>query len=521
MFLKIAAEKKWPPRLLCVGAGLLTSLAFCAPALGALCLLSLVPLFYVVLRDGRAAGGFFLFGLGYYLPLMSWLYELYPLTDYGLSTAASLVALTLAVVLIALGESAFLALPALVYPVLRRGNGWDVATLSGLYLLGEALQERAGALGFPWGRLGAIPWRWTTFLQSSSLLGTLLLSLVILLINGLLARALVLGATSRRGLAQAGLAALLLGGNLLFGAGRLALPTPPGDRLTVGLVQGNLASLSKWEATLEDTAQRYLRLSEQAADEGARLILWPETAMPSSLLDDPSLLERLREFTRRRGVTLITGAFYQDPTGREYNALFSIWPNGQVEGPSCKGMLVPMGEFIPFGKALQQFFPELNPGLTAGAPTVLATPYGQVGGLICYESIFPTVARDLTKEGAVLLAVASNDSWFGASPALWQHLGHGVLRAAESGRALVRAGNTGISALIDGRGRLVDQAPAHVPAVLTAELAVAARPTLYGLVGDVILLPPLVLWVLGLWRSLAIWRPWHAKKPERDAPLPG
>ena len=260
------------------------------------------------------------------------------------------------------------------------------------------------------------------------------------------------------------------------------------------MVEGNIDQNQKWEPHWQQaTLDIYLRLSREGLDayrtvhdlspatanqhtqenqehsapqkswgQAAPLLLWPETAMPFYFDAHPRFRPAILDFVRQEGVPLLLGApgvLRNTPKSFEiFNRAYLVDAQGQPAGHYDKSHLVPFGEFLPpwlafdFLKPLLQGVGDFTPG-RAVAP--LRTGNLALGPLICYESIFPEIAQQRVADGANVLVNISNDGWFGDSAAPEQHLQLAVLRAVEQGRWLLRSTNTGISAVIDHRGRIV------------------------------------------------------------------
>ncbi len=292
-----------------------------------------------------------------------------------------------------------------------------------------------------------------------------------------------------------------------LGALLLADGIREGETVRVAAVQGNIDQGEKWDAARrERILATYLRLSDGAGAQGADWIVWPETAIPGSLEWDPALRGRIAELARRHGAELVLGGMgIAFEAGREgpsayFDSAFVVGSDGEIRTRYDKTQLVPFGEFVPLRGLLGRFFQSLARGLspddvTAGpAPRALALPAPdpaapalRVGVPICYELIFPDLVRRFAADGAGVLLAVTNDAWYGRTGAPHQFLAMTALRSAETGRWTVRAANTGISAIIDERGRVRERSALFEEAVLVADVPVArAEPaTFYARRGDV------------------------------------
>ncbi len=275
---------------------------------------------------------------------------------------------------------------------------------------------------------------------------------------------------------------------------------------TAALIQGNIPQDVKWDrAFLEETMQRYDRLSTSAAD-GSDIIVWPEAAIPFFLSRAPGwdiwLNNRVAVWNRPLlfGGLKITGEEASDnPTARNptaqnpiaQNGLFLQMPAHGDRSFTGKHHLVPFGEYvpswIPWLKKIVTNIADWQPAEDAGLLTDGDTVYGS---LICYESIFPEQARARVAGGAQVLVVVTNDAWYGRSPAAWQHLQASRMRAVETGRYVLRAANTGVSAIVAPDGTIAVTAPWWTQAVVKGTYRPSGRITPYQQWGD---LPALLL----------------------------
>lgn len=255
---------------------------------------------------------------------------------------------------------------------------------------------------------------------------------------------------------------------------------------SVRLVQPNAPQNEKWDpARIPVFFQR--QLDYTAADPRPDLIVWPESAIPWLLDDAGSALEAIA--AAAAGTPVVLGV-QRDEDGRYYNAMIQLDAGGAVAGIYDKHHLVPFGEYVPFGDlaarfGLHGFAAQEGAGYSAG-PGPVQMPFATLGQgvpLICYEAVFPQDVRG-TEARADFLIQITNDAWFGRNSGPYQHLAQARMRAIEQGLPMIRAANTGISAMIDPLGRIVESLPlgqaGYIDAVLPAPLA----PTLYARWGD-------------------------------------
>ena len=280
-----------------------------------------------------------------------------------------------------------------------------------------------------------------------------------------------------------------------------------GVSVRIAAVQGNIDQGQKWDDDRRDRIlDTYLRLSTQAAGEGAQWIVWPETAVPGLLEADAVLRGRIGRLARSHDVSLIVGGtgVEFDPISRKFSSFFdSVFvfdPTGNILDRYDKSHLVPFGEFVPLRDLFGRFFQSLARGLsttdiTAGPmPRTLAIKEAgadsgvlQVGVPICYELLFPHIVGRMGAGGAGVMLAITNDAWYGRTGAPHQFLAMTAVRAAENGRWMVRAANTGISAIIDSHGRVREASALFKEAILVADVPVSKQtsPTFYARFGDV------------------------------------
>jgi apolipoprotein N-acyltransferase len=327
--------------------------------------------------------------------------------------------------------------------------------------------------GFPWLGLAQALAPFPQILQGASLIGAHGIS-------GLLAGlglCIVLGFQR----AQAWLtAAVAVGLILFFGAWHLHQPkTKEVTEMPTALIQGNIEQSMKWDpAFQQETLHRYVQMSKQTMHEhGTQFVIWPETALPFYLQENAELTSMVQEFCRNEQALVLTGSpGYSLASGGTrvlyHNQAYLLGPAGTVLGKYSKEHLVPFGEYIPFGRYLP-FLQTLVHGVGSFHPGKHTAPLVHnnlaIGCLICYETIFSSLVQQRVVQGANILVNLSNDAWFGRSSGARQHLHQAVLRTIEQGRYMLRATNTGISAVIDCKGRIQDHSAWFTPAVIRLE----------------------------------------------------
>jgi apolipoprotein N-acyltransferase len=274
-----------------------------------------------------------------------------------------------------------------------------------------------------------------------------------------------------------GLAVLIPSLTLLGGALRLASAPPLGEgSWRASVAQGNLGSRPAHE---EEPLLVYERLSVEAARAGARLVVWPESAVHGLWLSDERWpREWITDLARRTGSALLVNDLTRGDGGTYRNAAVPVRPDGSI-GPWYEKLhLVPFGEYVPYQGLLpfvSHFTAEVG-DFRPGERLVVPEAAGRrLGILICYEAIFPEMAAAAARQGAEVLVNLTNDFWFGRSAGPLQHRDLAVLRAVETGRPFLRAANTGVSTIVDPWGRRLGELPVGREGVLVANLPVPGR----------------------------------------------
>lgn len=424
------------------------------------------------------AGHFLLGGL-YFAGVLYWIPGV--LVRYGgLSWLVSLLVFSLLVLALALFLLPFSLL-----------TGWTagksvslaLACAPGFWILTELLRNYWAANGFPWGALGYSQYPFAWFRQLADLGGIYLLSYLVVAGNCALLSLLRL----RRARYAAGVAAVLAAG-LLYGFYRIHLWSPEtGASLRVALVQGNVALAE----TQEYYATRYFedlpRAFQEAVQKGARWVIFPEAQNPYFYPDDFYFRTFWQRRVRQAGAYLLFNATSGDTQGRYYNSVFLLDPSGEPSFRSAKVELVPFGEYIPlkdwlsFAEPLVREVSDFSPGAKLEVGQVEGIPFGV---LVCYESIFPELSRTLSREGAEILVNVTNDTWFGDTAAPVQHLQIAAFRSIENRKPMLRAANSGISAVISPWGDVQQSLPLFRQDTLIAPVAGSRTRSPYSCVGE-------------------------------------
>lgn len=528
--------------LLC---GALVAVPYVLPQLWFISYVTLIPMIFLVyekfgeLTKRRAYLYGFGFGLGYYIVMYHWFLHFISLTESEGITLGAAVAVSLVCWLgLATVQALEFGAVTLFYRIINPNKNRPLlcgAVFTALWVLFE-WQQGFFWRGVPFARLALTQANAPIALQSASLFGNLFISGLIVFINVLLflaaraaieklpsdikvvpeaseskkiateseieklpsheLRAIPRALKNRKTAIFASVALGVFAVNMIFGAVRIAtLDTKKGEPIKAAVIQANISSLEKWSG-FYDSLDTYIAMTEECvAETGATLVVWPETVLPEEISRYKSIMAELSEAADRMNIHLFVGSFDETGSGderKEYNAIYLFYPDGSVsEQRYYKQRLVPFGEYNPIGP-LMALIPALdvlgvfNDPLTAGEGSQLFdTEYGKIGSLICFDSIYEGLARDSVNDGARLITLSTNDSWFSDSTAVWQHNRHAQLRAIENGRYVVRAATTGVSSVITPTGEIIDSINPLTKGYTVCEVYALDGRTLYSYIGDV------------------------------------
>ncbi len=448
------------------------------------------------------------FGAGHFLVGTHWIVEpllidparhawLIPFALFGLSAGLAIFTALIGAAFVFLHRRAIIAGPG------------RIIALATLWTLFEWVRSWIFT-GFPWNLLGYVWSPSPAMLQTASVAGVYGLSLVTVVAAAMPAL-LGEGAGNRRTLRYALVIAatlLLPAGLFAYGSARLAA-APPADTAIVPdvrlrIVQANIPQRLKWQADRRvANLQQHVAMSRQPATAGAppTHVIWPETAVPFFLGEDAAARQAAAQAVPAGGL-LITGAPRSETASagagprRFWNSVHAIDGSAAVEATYDKSHLVPFGEYIPARGILpiDKIVPgqgDFTPG--SGRRSLRLTGLPPVSVLVCYEAIFPGAAVDRADRPAWILNL-TNDAWFGKLAGPRQHLAISRMRAVEEGLPLIRAANTGISAVVDPYGRILARLAIGETGIIDADLPMAIeKPPLFARLGAGTL-----IWLLAL-----------------------
>jgi apolipoprotein N-acyltransferase len=446
------------------------------------------------LRSAAATGWWF--GFGYFLAGLYWV-------GYAFLVDAPTFGWLLPIAVLGLpaGLAIFIAFGTALARLLWTRGAMRILALGVALTTSEWLRGHL-LTGFPWNAFGYALTAPLVLAQGAALIGIWGLTFVAVVAGASPATLVDDRAETRWPWLPLALSIAVLVGIGGFGAVRLArTPTRFVDGVELRIMQPNLQQDVKFNyAAKQKVMDRYIALSERASGmqqtdtRDTTILIWPESAFPFFLAREPDALSQITQLLGGRTL-LITGAVrlgepFNPANPTVYNSIYVIDHDGSIVSIYNKVHLVPFGEYLPFQRFLEaiglQQLTKLPGGFSAGdrrrpisvpgAPPALP--------LICYEAIFPD---ELMPDGPRpdWMVNVTNDGWFGISSGPYQHFQEARVRAVEQGLPMVRAANTGISAVIDPLGRIVDSLPLGTEGLLTTRLPRPVGSPVYARVGDV------------------------------------
>ena len=465
---------------------------------------ALIPLFVTVFGFERTLKrvlcSLFCFFFAFYFFAYSWFVNLYPLDFAGLGNVESVLVIIIAVSFIPLVHGIIMTLCVFFGYLAARETKCTVlraVLVSFGYVLGEYVQS-VGIFAFPWARLFVGQTAFPSLLQSASLFGSYFVTFLMVLVNALCAFSLLnAGENSPKSRMFAFIAAGIFTVNLVFGVIRVNFTDlSECDDLDAVVLQGNIPSGEKWSGQT-DEKEVYLGLAARFENTGldADIAVMPETAFPVTIHPEDGYIssheQTLIEIADTVDAELFAGAFSKND-GKSYNSIFVIYPEGVFSKPYNKYNIVPFGEFLPYRSFIEKIIPSLaeinmlSSDISRGESFMpIETKAGKAACLVCFDSIFPETARRQIKNGGQFIVIATNDSWYKTSSAIYQHADHAVMRAIENNVPVIRSANTGISRIIDARGRIVAETYVNEKTVISESVDLPCKTALYTQIGDI------------------------------------
>ena len=469
--------------------------------------LGLVPLFFALKwiceTPGRKYRHAYAYGLFYfecfYAVCFHWFTELYPLDFTGLDKFSSLLVVITAWFGLSLLQALFGALTFVIFlavsrsTLIRKLPCLKLAAYPLIYTFYEFTQT-LGWWGVPWARIPIALTEHSLTVQNASLLGSYFITLTVLFVNALIYAML----DSLDEVKKSRVYALIALSVILFSnlSGTAILLFKKAEQrnsgtVTVGIVQGNYESGNKWGISAEDLLRTHLDYIEKCALAGAKTVVLCETALPYPLNEVPDHVIKISLIAEEYKISILVGSLENDGEN-QYNAIYRFNPDGSLDRENYKKRhLVPFGEYVPmrgFIDAVLPFLSDismLDKDVTPGTDTaIFDTGSAKIGSIICFDSIYENLSIDSVRDGADLLAISTNDSWFGDSRAAYMHTAQARLRSVELSRYTVRSANTGLSCSITNTGEITDSLPLLSEGYLVCEVKTIESRTLYSYIGN-------------------------------------
>ena len=387
-------------------------------------------------------------------------------------------------------------------------------------------------IGFPWNLLGETQYRNVELIQFAEFTGTYGVSALIIFFNVVIFMVLLRRGSRRLQTLSLSILTGVMIAAIVFGNWRMhqLKSIKPDGSFRVAMVQGNIPQSVKWDPTAQaPTFKIYSDESTQTAKQGADLIVWPEAAAtflfqpddryPAAVADDAGYRTALLQLAHDIGKPILFGApalvVRDDRVVGFANRAYLVSAQGEVTAWYDKIQLVPFGEYVPYRAVLGYFVNRIVHGMgdmVAGDQQTLFDLNGaKLSVLICYESIFPDLARRSVKKGADVMVNITNDAWYGTSSAPYQLLAMSAMRSVETKVPMIRAANTGISAVILDDGTITATTPLFKRGTELEDVSWRPVRTLYTMVGDLFAEICLFLTALALI--------WGWRRPRKLKPL--
>jgi apolipoprotein N-acyltransferase len=495
--LKALYERFYGPAFL---SGLLLVLSFPTVNLFPLAWIALIPLLIFLYDKDRwtafKAGG--CFGLVYFFGTLNWIYH--SIHFYG---AIPLFASLLLVFALCMYLSLYPAVFAFLYASNIKKT--DIPALLVAPLIWTTLEFLRSYMfgGFPWSSLGYSQYTFLPFIQFSDITGVYGVSFFIVAVNGALVDVLLF----KRRYVERPLSSFLptisgfvvLGLSIVFafsyGVYRMHQHRS-GSVVKAAVIQGNIEQDKKWDPAYQRSViDAFKDLSFSAARERPDLIVWPETSLPFYFKSDKELTAYMLSFQKQFNSYLLFGSVTakdrnknkKSSVPRYANSAVLVDKNGTITYIYDKIHLVPFGEFVPLRQLLS--FVDLTGSIGDFVPgesyIKAVTPFGSFGTLICYEIIFPGLARKFYSKGGDFIVTITNDAWFGRTAGPYQHFSMAVFRAIENRKPVIRCANTGISGFIDSCGRILGKTDIFSRTYLQSAVTTDKTISYYSKYGDI------------------------------------
>ncbi|MCA1840772.1 MAG: apolipoprotein N-acyltransferase [Actinobacteria bacterium] len=459
---------------------MVTSLAFPPADVGALAFVSLIPLVVIYLRANfnAVAIACAAFGLGFFLPLLSWIHL------FGAGAYFGLVGVEVAV---------FTSVMSILWLVTKKlGPAPKAFGFALALVISEYARGHLPVLGFTWGDIAYSQHDSYRLLRSASIGGPWAVSLLVVGVDatiGLITVAIL--SRGRIGSAKV-ITALALVALLIFGPWVIPVSTPGGNEAKIAVIQGN-APQDTLDPHYDDlmVAANHAATTMKVSSQNPSLVVWPESSFDQDPLIEPRFQQVLQDSIQAMRVPFLVGALLDQSVGqvpRFANSSVFFRSDGSVADIYVKQHLVPFGEYVPARRFFEPLVKQLErvpyDFVKGPGPRSFSIGSGSFASVICFESTFPEIVRGMVASGARLLIVSTNNSSFARTSASRQHLAFSQVRAAENRMWVMQAALTGISAAIDPDGRVVKRTALFKQATVVQNIRFATSVTPYARLGD-------------------------------------
>ena len=481
--------------LLAILSGILLFLSFPLKNFYFLAFGAVVPLLFIIESKNALTSGLFAFlaGMVGYCGIFYWIYPLLKVnTGSWLQSAVCLG-----------GISAYVSLYLAVWAAVSAESRKCVSGIMWYVFMGAfwVILEYARTFfltGFPWALMGYSQWKFVPFIQVAEFTGVYGVSFLLIVANVFLYKFFRMK--------KVVYAALFLMIPVITAAAGMAVSKKSytlADSVTVAVIQGNIEQYKKWDTTYQDEIiKAYSGLVKLAGNDRPQVIIWPETAVPGYIPWDDYVMRWVSSVVKDSKAYNIVGSPYFDGQRDYYNATFLLSPKGEILAMHRKNHLVPFGEFVPLRKIFEPLFGVLNTlGDFKKARETKPFTAGKFvfGTTICSENFFGNLVRAFVLEGANILVNQTNDAWFLKTSAAEQHFTMNVFRAIENRRPVIVSGNTGISGVIDARGRVQQMTEIFKQTYFLAAVNPGFVRTFYTSYGDIF---ALICMIFAVWVAL-------------------
>ena len=461
-----------------------------------------VPLIVVLNNNNKPIASFlyaFTAGMGFFTILLYWI----NVAIHVFGGANIFISIAAHIILAAL-MALFWGLAGLLASLLnRKWNIPVVFSLPAVFTITEYSREFL-ITGFPWGNPSYSQYKMLSLIQISDIVGVYGFCFILLAVNSAIYLALFSKNHRVKSMGFVLLTAIVLIAYSIFAPGLFKPETS--QKLSFSVIQANIdQDIKNMRISTGDIIlKKFKDMTEEALKKTPDLIIWPEGAYPDFfIIGSETAPEPM--YMQLNGSWLITGAASYNPSMNKVpdfrNSVYLIKPDGKtIAGRYDKTHLVPFGEYVP----LRDYLPveKLVPGGGIFLPGTSFMPMKmnktQIGAMICYEGIFPVISRKIVKNGADLLINFTNDAWYGASSAPHQHLAMYAFRALETRRWLIRATNTGFSAVISPTGKIIRKSGLYTTEIMNDSVPIIKRKSIYTLIGDKPIIIVMLVILLGL-----------------------